>query len=148
MPYWYRFRLQNNWQNLFSSLCKMVKTVVTHSKRFTFWGGAGDECLLTPHLIKYVLKIVPKINFKTGHLNFIKKIILSLLKSNLGLELVMKLMDVWCLCHFECFNNIKPLFLRSMGRHVSLSQIVFPMDQFVLAHYCHLVVIFWIASTV
>ena len=53
----------------------MVKTVVTHSKRFTFWGGAGDECLLTPHLIKYVLKIVPKINFKTGHLNFIKKII-------------------------------------------------------------------------
>lgn len=54
----------------------MVKTVVTHSKRFTFWGGAGDQCLLTPHLIKYALKIVPKINFlKTGHLNFIKKII-------------------------------------------------------------------------
>ena len=59
----------------------MVKTAVTHSERFTFWGSAGDQCLLTPHLIKYVLKVVPKINFlKTGHLNVIKKIIFTLTK--------------------------------------------------------------------
>lgn len=54
----------------------MVKTAVTHSERFTFLGSAGDQCLLTLHLIKYVLKVVPKINFlKTVHLNVIKKII-------------------------------------------------------------------------
>lgn len=74
VSYWYRLRLQSNGQNLFSSLYKMVKTVVIHTKRDSLYLFFDHQCLLTPHLIKHVLKVVPKINFlKTGHLNFVKK---------------------------------------------------------------------------
>lgn len=52
----------------------MVKTVVTHTKRDSLYLFFDHQCLRTPHLIKHVLKVVPKINFlKTGHLNFVKK---------------------------------------------------------------------------